>query len=173
LRRIAVVGSSGAGKTTLSLALSHNLQVPHLELDGLFHQPGWTELDLADFRDRVTDFAASDSWVIDGNYERTRDLVLERADTVVWLRMRRSLVLYQVLRRTFRRLLHREELWNGNRESLRSVLSVQPERSIVVWAWRKHGKYDEHYTELMRAAPVHQHWVVLRNRREVQALLKG
>lgn len=173
LRRIAVVGSSGAGKTTLSRALSRKLQIQHLELDGLFHQPGWTELDVDNFRDQVNEFVKGDSWVIDGNYARARDLILARADTVVWLRMPRSVVLRQVLYRTFRRLLLREELWNGNRESLRNVLSVRPEHSIVAWAWKMHGKYDSDYTDLMRSARPDQQWVVLRNRRALHAFLNG
>jgi adenylate kinase family enzyme len=169
VQRVAVLGPSGAGKTTLSRRLARVLGVPHLELDALHHQPGWTELDRGEFRRRVGAAVAGDGWVVDGNYSRARDLVLARADTVVWLRPRRLLVLARVLRRTARRVLLRQELWNGNHERLREVLSRDPERSIVAWAWRMHGKHDEEYAALQRAAPAGQAWVVLRTRRDVQA----
>jgi adenylate kinase family enzyme len=167
---VLVVGASGAGKSTLASALSRRSDVPLLELDSLFHQPGWQELELTEFRSRVADFVAGDAWVVDGNYARVRDLVLARADTVVWLRMPRGLVMRQVIRRTAGRLVRRQELWNGNRESLRNVLSLDPERSIVAWAWQMHGKYDGEYSALMRTARDGQRWVVLTTRRDVRAL---
>ena len=168
-KRIAIVGSSGAGKSTLARQLSQRLGVPRLELDELFHQPGWTELPTEDFRAKVGEFVANDAWVVDGNYERVRDLVLARAHLVVWLRMSRALVVRRVVKRTVSRVLLRRELWNGNRESWRAVLSRDPERSIVVWAWVMHGKYDVAYTDLQRTAPEGQRWVVLRSAREVAA----
>jgi adenylate kinase family enzyme len=167
-RRVAVVGPSASGKSTLAAALAQRLGVPWLELDSVFHQPGWTELPEAEFRRRVGAFVAGDAWVVDGNYSRSRDLVLARADTVVWLRVPRPVVLGQVLWRTSRRVLLRKELWNGNQESLRNVLSLDPQRSIVAWAWRMHGKDDAEYAALRD-----DRWVVLRSRREVAAFLAG
>jgi adenylate kinase family enzyme len=84
VRRISVVGNSGSGKTTLAAAVAGALGVPHLELDSVFHQPGWEPLDKDVFRARVAEFAAADGWVIDGNYSSAQDLVWQRADTVLW-----------------------------------------------------------------------------------------
>lgn len=170
--RIAVVGPSGAGKSTLARTLATAEDVVYLELDGLFHQAGWTQLDLLRFRSRVGAFVSGAEWVVDGNYARTRDLVMSRADLVVWLRVGRGLVMRQVVGRTCARVLLRRELWNGNRESLRNVLSLDPERSIVAWAWRMHGKYDDEYGAMLNNAPVGQRWVVLESRRQVQSFLK-
>ena len=78
----------------------------------------------------------------------------------------------QMVRRTFARVLLRRELWNGNRESLRNVLSLDPERSIVAWAWRMYGKYDDEYGAMLSNAPVGQRWVVLESYRQVQSFLK-
>ena len=124
MARIAVVGPSGAGKSTVARALAAALDVAYLELDGLFHQAGWTELDLWEFRRRVDAFVSAEAWVVDGNYARSRDLVMSRADTVLWLRVSRWLVMRQIVRRTAGRVLLRRKLWNGNRESLRNVLSL-------------------------------------------------
>ena len=66
---------------------------------------------------------AGEAWVVDGSYRgKLGDLVLEAADTVVWLDLPRRVWLPRLLRRTVRRIVLREELWNGNRESLRGVL---------------------------------------------------
>ena len=57
----------------------------------------------------------------------------------------RHLVLRQIVRRTTRRVVRREELWNGNRERLGAVLNPDPHRSIIRWAWTRHGMYRERY----------------------------
>jgi adenylate kinase family enzyme len=40
--RVSILGTSGSGKTTLARRLAAALDLPHLELDAVFHQPGWT-----------------------------------------------------------------------------------------------------------------------------------
>ena len=69
------MGNSGSGKTTLAAQIAAGLGVPHLELDSVFHQPGWTELPLEEFRAKVGEVVATDRWVVDGNYTAVQDLV--------------------------------------------------------------------------------------------------
>ncbi len=100
------------------------MKVPFVELDAIHHQAGWTELDAQEFRRRVEPLVERDAWVIDGSYRgKLGYLVLERADTVVWLDLPRRVWLPRLVVRTLRRVATREELWNGNRESLRTALS--------------------------------------------------
>lgn len=99
-----------------------------------------------EFRAQVSELVASDRWVVDGNYSAVReDMVWPRADAVIWLDLPRREVMRQVARRTARRVLLRQELWNGNRESLRNVFSRDPDRSIVMWAWAQHSTYHDRY----------------------------
>lgn len=140
-----MVGVSGAGKTTLARRLAAALEVPHVELDAIFHQPGWTELPVEEFRDRVGVELAGDGWVVDGNYTAVRDLVWAAADTVVWLDRPRSVVMRRLIARTARRALTRRELWNGNREPLTSVLRRDPRENLIRWTWLKHGEYTARY----------------------------
>jgi hypothetical protein len=74
-----------------------------------------------------------------------QDLIWARADTVVWLDYPRSLVMRRIIRRTLRRMIRREELWNGNRERWRNLASLDPERSIIAWAWTQHPVDRERY----------------------------
>jgi adenylate kinase family enzyme len=154
VRRISVVGVSGAGKTTLAARLAAALGVPHLELDGVFHQPGWQPLPLEDFRARVAEFTAGAAWVVDGNYRGVQDLVWARADTVVWLDLPRWRVMGQLARRTGGRMARRTELWNGNRESWAGLFRADPKESILRWAWTQHGPTRERYRRA-RADPAH------------------
>jgi len=167
VQRISVVGNSGSGKTTLAAALARALDVPHLELDSVFHQPGWQPLETGLFRARVTEFTAGDAWVVDGNYSAVRDLIWQRADTVVWIDLPRHVVMRQLVARTLGRLVTRQELWNGNTESWRDLFRLDPERSIIVWAWTRHRKYVQRYAGAERD-PAYRHirFVRVRSRAE-------
>jgi adenylate kinase family enzyme len=172
VRRVSVVGVSGAGKSTLGRCLGAQLGVPFLELDGVFHQPGWTPLPPQDFQARVREVTAGDGWVIDGNYRSAgvQELVWDRADTVVWLDLPRPLVMRRIVRRSLRRAITREELWNGNRESLRNLVRRDPEANIVVWSWRTHAAQVARYEAAMSdPANAHLRFVRLRSPAEVAA----
>jgi adenylate kinase family enzyme len=174
VKRISVVGNSGSGKTTVARDLAAALGVPHLELDAVFHQPGWQELATEDFRARVDEFTGQDAWVVDGNYSRVRDIIWQRADTVLWLDPSRTRVMRQVIWRTLRRAVTRAELWNGNREPLSNFLRVKPEESIIAWAWSRHHVYRQRYLrEQSDPANAHLTFLRLRTREEVDALIKS
>ena len=82
-RRIVVVGTTGSGKTTLASQLSRLYQIPHVEMDALRHDPGWTEAPNDVFRERLALALADDRWVADGNYSVGRDVVWPRAQAAV------------------------------------------------------------------------------------------
>jgi adenylate kinase family enzyme len=174
VRRISVVGSAGAGKSTTGRQLAHILGVPFVELDSIYHQPDWVSLTPEEFRRRVVEAAAGDGWVIDGNYSVARPLVWARADTVVWLDLPRRTVMRQVIRRTLRRVAFRVELWNGNRERWANLFTWVPEDSVISWAWHRHAVYRERYAAAA-ADPAYAHlrFVRLRDRGEVRRFLAG
>jgi adenylate kinase family enzyme len=167
VHRVSVVGNSGSGKSTLAAALAAHLDVPWIELDSIYHQPGWNPLPAPDFRARVEALVAGDAWVIDGNYTAVRDLVWARADTVVWIDLPRPVVMRRVIGRTLRRALLRQELWNGNREPVSNWLTLDPERSIIMWSWTQHAEYRVRYAEAT-VDPVWDHLRFLRLRSPAQ-----
>ena len=87
--------------------------------------------------------------MIDGNYSEVQPLVWERADTVIWLDLDRPIVMRRVVGRTWRRVLRRQELWNGNREPIGNLFALNPEESIIRWAWTKHGPTRTKYAAAM------------------------
>jgi adenylate kinase family enzyme len=174
MRRVAVVGNSGSGKSTVGRALATRLGVPFVELDSIFHQAGWTPLPREEFRARVAGIVAGDGWVVDGNYSAVRDVVWARADTVVWFDLPRHKVMRQLTGRTLGRMLLGRELWNGNKESLRNLLSRDPEKSILVWAYRKHATYRARYAQAATdPAFGHLAFVRITSRRDAVRLMEG
>ncbi|HET9061351.1 MAG TPA: hypothetical protein VFN61_15635 [Acidimicrobiales bacterium] len=138
--RVLVCGTAGSGKTTIAEHISAILNIPHVEIDALFHGPNWQPLD--SFLDDVAAFAEQPSWVTEWQYGDARPLLLKRADMLVWLDLPRSAVMRQVIARTLRRRLRREELWNGNIEPPLHTFFTDPEH-IVRWAWSTHHRTTE------------------------------
>ena len=74
----------------------------------------------------------------------------------------------QLVPRTLRRMLTREELWNGNRERLRNLFDRRPEQNVLLWAWTRHALVRSRYESHMYGSRWAAHRVVrLRTRREV------
>jgi len=116
-KRIAVIGVTGSGKTTLAGDLARTLGISQVELDALRFGPGWSEPPNEVFRERVAKALQIAGWVTDGNYSMLRDIIWKQADTVVWLDYPFLVCFWRLLRRTLRRVVLQEELWNNNRET--------------------------------------------------------
>ena len=170
MKRVSVIGISGSGKTHVALRLARILECPHIELDALYHQSGWRPMEDSLFRARLEETTAGDAWVIDGSYRDwvSEGVVWKRADTVVWIKLSKMATMRQLAQRSARRAVYREELWNGNREDLRKVLSLDPKRSILADVWERYARYNEQF-EAYRKDPrfAHLTFVVLTNRGHV------
>jgi len=166
------MGGSCVGKTTVAGRLAARLGVPHVELDALHHDAGWQGAPADVFRERVLAAldAAPEGWVADGNYRsKLGPLVLERADTLVFLDLPFALTFARALRRTIGRTITREELWNGNREQLRHLFTRY---WIPWWVLRMHRHYSR---EIPSRAAEHAHLDVvhLRAPSEVDEFLRS
>jgi adenylate kinase family enzyme len=135
MRRVLIAGSSGSGKSTLAAELSRRFNLPYVELDSLFHGPGW--IPRPQFADDVRRLAAGDRWVSEWQYAEARPLLLERADTLIWLDFARLSVMHRVLRRSLRRAALAEPIFNGNTEGFRDWLDPG---HPVRWAWTNHAR---------------------------------
>jgi adenylate kinase family enzyme len=169
MRRVAIIASaSGNGKTTLGRELAARMGVVFVELDALVHGPGWSETPDEVLVAQVEPILAKNGWVIDGTYMRKLgDRVLAAADVVLWLDLPIHVWLPRLVRRTGRRLIGREEIWNGNRESLRSA--IWGRESLFGYALRSHFARRREWPVQLTAYPV----VRLRTTAGVRAFLTG
>lgn len=135
--RVLVAGSSGSGKTTLAEGIARRLELPAVEIDGLYHGPGWTPR--PSFEADVRALADTPAWVTEWQYGSVRDLLADRAELMVWLDLPRATVMRQVVTRTLRRRIRRIPLWNGNVEPPLWTFLTDREH-IVRWAWTTHAK---------------------------------
>jgi adenylate kinase family enzyme len=143
--RIVVVGTAGSGKTALARQLGQILDLPHVELDALFWDPGWSAAERGVFRERVATALAGDRWVADGNYSAVRDIVWGRAETVIFLDYRLPVILRRLILRTIRRMRTGEELWNGNAERWSGLFARD---SILLWALQTYRRRRREFHDL-------------------------
>lgn len=168
MRRVAVIGPSCSGKTTVARTLASRLRVPHIELDALHHDAGWIEAPAEVFQARVRGAldSAPDGWVADGNYHgKLGTHVVDAADTVVWLDVSYATAIRRVMWRSSVRLIRRTELWNGNREQLRNLFG---RHSIVWWVLTRHSEFEGKWEQRLAG---HPHVLRLRDAQSIQAML--
>jgi len=171
--RIVVVGTSGAGKTTMARQIAAALELPCIELDRLHWGPNWqalSETDPDEFVRRVGAAIAAESWVSDGNYAIVRDLLWRRATHLVWLDYSRAVIMYRVIKRSIERAFDQTELWAGNKEDWRRWW--RPSHPIR-WAWSTWKNRRSRFEQLLNSAQFsHLHVVRLRSPREAASVIK-
>ncbi|WP_326567260.1 DNA topology modulation protein FlaR [Amycolatopsis rhabdoformis] len=161
-RRVLVLGPSGSGKSTLARRLGAALDVPVTHLDHLYWRPGWVPAPPDEFRAAVATAAATEGWVIEGNYSSTFDLRLPLADTVVFLDVSRTTSLRRVLARHLR---------ERGRDTQAPGCVSKVDRGFVTWIWnwpRTHR--DRLLASVVADAPRARHYL-LSTRADVEAFL--
>jgi adenylate kinase family enzyme len=85
LRRIAILGGAGAGKSTLARQLGQALGLRVIHLDLLAFGPGWATRDVEAARADLAKALAPGAWIVEGTYGWASELTLPAADLVLWL----------------------------------------------------------------------------------------
>jgi len=169
--RVAVVGTSCSGKTTLARKIAILLAIPHIELDALYWGPNWTPVPPEVFYRTVSERAIEQAWVMDGNYSKVREIIWSRATHLVWLNLPFVLVFWRALSRTLRRAITQEELFAGNRETF--GLALFHDDSILWWVIRTHYRRRREYRRLIDSG-LYPHLRVyeVRNTKDLRGMLE-
>jgi|OpeIllAssembly_1097287.scaffolds.fasta_scaffold442538_1 adenylate kinase family enzyme len=171
LARIVVVGATGSGKTRLARDIAQRLGYRHIETDALHWEPNWQEAPLDVFRARVDQALTGDGWVIDGNYSKVRDIVWERADTIIWIDYALPIIFWRLGWRTIKRIVTRENLWGTNREGWHAMFGRD---SLFLWVLQSRPRHRRDYPKLFQQPEYsHLHVVHLHSPRETDEWLKG
>jgi adenylate kinase family enzyme len=130
VQRVAILGSGGAGKTTVALELSRRTGLSVIHLDPLNWAPGWKPRPLEEFEAALVDAVAQEQWILDGNFLSgdAADPRFERVDAVIFLDLPRSTCIRRALARRMKSGgEHRPDLPDGCREEV--------ELSFLRWMW--------------------------------------
>lgn len=129
MRKVLVIGSGGAGKSTLARHVAERTGLPLVHLDQLYWHSGWRPTKNRDWDAVIESLISQDAWVMDGNYGRTLARRLAACDTVVFLDRSRWLCLWRAIARWLR---------YGGRDRP-DMPAGCPERlswDFVVWIWQ-------------------------------------
>lgn len=168
-QRIHIVGTPGAGKTTLARRLAQQLELPFVELDALFWGPHWLPAEPQVFRRRVAASVRDPRWVACGNHVSARDLVWARAEAVIWLDYPNLLSLTRLVQRGFSKVQTNARTWlSGQRAPAFS------HDSLLLYGFRARQERNVDFGPLL-AQREFAHLKVLRFRKpdEMEAWLAG
>ncbi|WP_150460227.1 P-loop NTPase family protein [Nesterenkonia ebinurensis] len=170
-QRVLIAGVTGVGKSTLGKRLSELWDLPYTNLDKLHWGPGWTERPT--FREEALTLAASGQWITEWQYgsKGIRQVLAERADTLIWLNLPRRIALPRLYRRTFTRWLSGEEAYQGCRERA-PWTAFTDENHIFRWEIKTHGNFRKAMPAQVMRYP-HITFIELRTPSEVRRWLAG
>jgi adenylate kinase family enzyme len=161
MKRIAIVGSSGSGKSVLARRLGEILQMEVWHLDAILWKPHWVLTTREEQKQIQQQLVSGDSWIIDGNYNSTLDIRLEAANTIIFLDMPRMLCLYRVLKR---RLMYH----NRSRPDMQEGCKEKIDMAFLKWVWHYPKSKRPGMLEKLEVLAQKKQVIILNSSREVQ-----
>ncbi|WP_246247158.1 DNA topology modulation protein [Piscibacillus halophilus] len=158
-----LIGSPGSGKSTMSRELARILNLKLYHLDNLFWSPGWIMASREEQIEITKELIQEDEWMIDGNYNGTLDLRLERADFVVLFDLPRWLCMIRIFKRMIQYRNQQRPDFNAGTERFNW------EFIKYVWAFRK-SKRPAIYEKISQYPE--KNVVLLKKRRDVDVFLQ-
>lgn len=167
MKRVLVIGSGGAGKSTFARRLGERLGLPVIHLDRAYWHPGWVETPKDEWRRKVEEMCAGETWVMDGNYSGTLEVRLAACDSVIFLDLPRVLCVWRVLRRSF---MYGERGRSDMAEGCRERPDLEYVK-FIAWVWNYRKRSRPKVLALLESAASDKRVVRLRSSEEVERFL--
>lgn len=162
MKRVLVIGSGGAGKSTFSRRLHELTNLPLIHLDKLYWQPNWVEPTKEEWQETIEKILEKDEWILDGNFGGTMELRMNACDTVIWLNLPPSVCVYQALKRVLK-------YYNKNRPDMGEGCNEKFDWNFLWWIWTfKRSKSGITLTTLVEKYQDTKNIIRLRSNRETE-----
>jgi adenylate kinase family enzyme len=164
MKRILVIGSGGAGKSTFAKELGAILDLPVIHLDQVYWKPGWEKPAKEEWAATVEKLVAQHEWIMDGNFGGTLPQRIKRADAIILLDITRWVCLWRVAKRIVKyRGRHRPDMPPGCQERF--------DLEFIRWIWNYPSRSKPAKLALLSATGPDQRVVILGSGREVRHFL--
>jgi adenylate kinase family enzyme len=164
MKKVLVIGSGGAGKSTFARRLGGILDIEVIHLDSLYWSRGWVEMPKAEWKKVVERIITGGSWIIDGNYSGTLALRYEACDAVVFLDIARVTCLWRVIKRAVKyRNMSRPDMAEGCPEKL--------DLNFIAWVWSYKKRTRPKIVKLLEGNPHNKEIIWLRSEAEKERFL--
>ncbi|MFL6374604.1 MAG: hypothetical protein ACJ73D_08070 [Pyrinomonadaceae bacterium] len=165
MKRVLVLGSGGAGKTTFSQRLGGITGIPVVHLDALFWKPGWERTPDDEWANILRTEVTKPAWIMDGNYGSSRQLRIDAADTIILLDLPRWLCMWRILTRTVR-------YYGRGRPDMAEGCVEKFDLEFIAWVWTyKNRSLKRVMNDLSNAGG--KRIVILRSTRDVENFLRN
>lgn len=164
MKKIAIIGSGGSGKSTLARKLGELLHIEVFHLDALFWNPGWVGTSKQEQRVVQEELVEKETWIFDGNYGGTMDIRLNKADTIIFLDIPRTVCAYRVLKRWIQ---YRNKTRPDMGEGCEERISLE----FLKWVWEYPKTKRPAILKKMDSFSKEKKVIILKSPKEVESFL--
>lgn len=169
-KKMAIIGTSGCGKTTLGSYLSAATKAKFVDLDELYWSPGWIKRDDEEFFAEIKREISVDRWIVCGNYSRARHEIWPFADVIIWLDLPLRTCLWRAFKRSLSRYIYKIPCCNGNYETLGRLFGKE---SILLWIWNTYPRRKKTYSSYFNTQTDTNRLIRLTNGNEVNQFIQS
>lgn len=162
--RILVIGSGGSGKSTLSQKLGTLLDLPVIHLDTYFWNANWVPKPNEEWERIVEHFTNEEHWIMDGNYTRTMDIRIKKADLIIFMDMPRILCMYRIIKRRF--MYHKKSRPDMNQECQEKL-----DWEFLKWVWNYRARSRVNTIQKLEQIKEPQQVITVKTKKQVNELL--
>jgi adenylate kinase family enzyme len=166
MKRLMIIGGPGSGKSTAARGIHEITGLPLYHLDRLFWRPGWKPPPWDEWQATMAEIAARDEWIMDGNYSKSFQVRMPRAETILWLDLPRSICMFRVLKRTWLNYgRERADIGPGCPEKL--------DLDFLSWAWKFRRGHAAKYRVALETYGGHATLCITTSPREVRGFINS
>ena len=164
MERVMIIGCGGAGKSTLARKLGEKTGLPVVHLDQIWWAPGnWQHIEKPEFDEKLALELEKPRWILDGNFNRTVELRLQRCDSVIYLDYPRLVCIKNWLGRVIKN-------WGRHRPDMTEGCNERFDPEFVRWIWNFNKNNRARYYALLKEVKG-KNVVILKSRRQAQKFL--
>lgn len=166
IKKIAIIGNAGSGKSFLAQKLHTIFKLPVYHLDQYFWKPGWVESDRTEYEKIHNALCDKDEWIIDGMNLRFLEYRVQKADMIIFLDTPRYQCFLNIFKRT----------WKYYGKETPSSAKGCFERfdwgfiKFLKWVWNFKKRYPVRIAEILNKYPEKKVYIV-KTSKDVEALL--
>ena len=161
-KRILLIGCPGSGKSTLAKKLGQKTGLPVIHLDTIYWLPHWERRPTEEFESILKEELEKETWIIDGNYNRTLDLRISYCDLIIYLDIPRRVCLWSVIKR-------RIQYANKTREDMQKECNEVIDYSFISYVYRFNKTHRKRYYELLEN--VEKEFLIIKKKKDIDKLL--